>query len=127
MLVVVDDDDDDDDNVDGNEGCYFTSSNSQKFQLKYFVFYILQEMDQNVDNLEKDKKHLNSELEEKRVEITNLQGRIKEQDQEIGSKLMEIVQMEDSMDYLKDELEDVLTSYHNDREWWKQRADKVLG
>lgn len=84
-------------------------------------------MDQNVDNLEKDKKHLNSELEEKRVEITNLQGRIKEQDQEIGSKLMEIVQMEDSMDYLKDELEDVLTSYHNDREWWKQRADKVLG
>ena len=84
-------------------------------------------MDQNVDNLEKDKKHLNSELEEKRVEITNLHGRIKEQDQEIGSKLMEIVQMEDSMDYLKDELEDVLTSYHNDREWWKQRADKVLG
>ena len=84
-------------------------------------------MDQDVDNLEKDKKHLNSELEEKRVEITNLQGRIKEQDQEIGSKLMEIVQMEDSMDYLKDELEDVLTSYHNDREWWKQRADKVLG
>lgn len=84
-------------------------------------------MDQNVDNLEKDKKHLNSELEEKRVEITNLQGRIKEQDQEIGNKLMEIVQMEDSMDYLKDELEDVLTSYHNDREWWKQRADKVLG
>lgn len=84
-------------------------------------------MDQNVDNLEKDKKHLNGELEEKRVEITNLQGRIKEQDQEIGSKLMEIVQMEDSMDYLKDELDDVLTSYHNDREWWKQRADKVLG
>ena len=84
-------------------------------------------MDQNVDNLEKDKKHLNSELEEKRVEITNLQGRIKEKDQEIDDKLMEIVQMADSMDYLKDELEVVMTSYHNDREWWKQRADKVLG
>ena len=84
-------------------------------------------MDENVDNLEKDKKHLNSELEEKRVEITNLQGRIKEQDQEIGSKLLEIVQMEDSMDDLRDQLEDVWTSYHNDREWWKQRADKVLG
>ena len=84
-------------------------------------------MDDNVDKLEKDKKHLNSELEEKRVEITNLQGRIKEQDQEIGSKLMEIVQMEDSMDDLRDQLEDVWTSYHNDREWWKQRADKVLG
>ena len=87
----------------------------------------MQEVDDNVDNLEKDKKHLNSELEEKRVEITNLQGRIKEQDQEIDSKLMEIVQMEDSMDDLRDQLEDVWTSYHNDREWWKQRADKVLG
>ena len=84
-------------------------------------------MDQNVDNLEKDKKHLNSELEEKRAEITNLQGRMKEKDQEIDDKLMEIVQMADSIDYLKDELEVVMTSYHNDREWWKQRADKVLG
>jgi len=84
-------------------------------------------MDQNVDNLERDKKHLDNELEEKRVEITNLKGCIKEQDQEIDNKLMEIVQMADSMDDLRDQLEDVLTSYHNDREWWKQRADKVLG
>lgn len=89
--------------------------------------YVLQELDQNVDNLEKDKKHLNSELEEKRGEITNLNERIKEQDQEIGAKLMEIVQMADSIDGLRDQLEDVLTSYHNDRVWWKQRADKVLG
>lgn len=89
--------------------------------------YVFQELDQNVDNLEKDKKHLNSELEEKRGEITNLNERIKEQDQEIDAKLMEIVQMADSIDSLEYQLEDVLTSYRNDREWWKQRADKVLG
>lgn len=84
-------------------------------------------MDQNVENLEKEKKHLNSQLEEKGAEITNLNRRIKEQDQELGEKLMEIVQLVSSVDDLRDQLEDVWTSYHNDREWWKQRADKVLG
>ena len=89
--------------------------------------FVLQEMDQNVENLEKEKKHLNSQLEDKGAEITNLNGRIKEQDQELGEKLMEIVQLESSNDDLRDQLEDIWISYHNDREWWKQRADKVLG
>lgn len=84
-------------------------------------------MDQNIDNLEKEKKDLNNQLEEKGVEITNLNGHVKEQDQELGEKLLEIVQLECAVDDLKDQLEEVWTSYHNDREWWKQRADKVLG
>ena len=84
-------------------------------------------MVQNVENLEKDKKQLNNQLEEKGVEITNLKGRISEQDQELEEKLMEIVQLESQLDDLRNQLWDVWNSYQNDREWWKQRADKVLG
>ena len=84
-------------------------------------------MDQSVDNLEKDKKHLIGQLEEKGTEINKLNVRITEQDQELGEKLMEIVQLESAIDDLRDQLEEVWISYHNDREWWKQRADKVLG
>ncbi|KAJ7360568.1 hypothetical protein OS493_015672 [Desmophyllum pertusum] len=40
---------------------------------------------------------------------------------------MEIVQLESAIDDLRDQMEEVWISYHNDREWWKQRADKVLG
>ena len=35
--------------------------------------------------------------------------------------------MEVQLDELRNELWDVWTSYQNDRQWWKQRADKVLG
>ena len=84
-------------------------------------------MDQNVENLEKDKKQLNNQSEEKGVEITNLKGRISEQDQELGEKLMEIVRLVSQLDDLRNQLRDVWNSYQNDREWWKQRADKVLG
>lgn len=92
-----------------------------------FVVSTVQELDQNIDNLEKEKKDLNNQLEEKGAEITNLNGRIKEQDQELDEKFLEIVQLASAVDDLRDELEEVWTSYHNDREWWKQRADKVLG
>ena len=40
---------------------------------------------------------------------------------------MEIVRLQSVVDDLKDQLEDVLISYQNDRDWWKHRADKVLG
>ena len=86
-----------------------------------------QELDQNVDHLEQDKKQLNAQLEEKGAEITNLKGRILEMDEEIGEKLLEIVQLESQLDELRRDYWDVWNSYQNDREWWRQRADKVLG
>lgn len=87
----------------------------------------LQELDQNVDHLEQDKKQLNAQLEEKGAEITNLKRRISEMDEEIGEKLLEIVQLESQQDELRRDYWDVWNSYQNDREWWRQRADKVLG
>lgn len=87
----------------------------------------LQELDQNIENLQNDKKQLNSQLEGKSAEISTLTGRIKEQEKNLGEKLMEIVRLQSVVDDLKDQLEDVLISYENDRDWWKQRADKVLG
>lgn len=87
----------------------------------------MQELDQNIENLQNDKKQLNSQLEGKSAEISTLTGRIKEQEKNLGGKLMEIVRLQSVVDDLKDQLEDVLISYENDRDWWKQRADKVLG
>ena len=87
----------------------------------------LQELDQNVDHLEQDKKQLNAQLEEKGAEITNLKRRISEMDEEIGEKLLEIVRLESQLDELRRDYWDVWNSYQNDREWWRQRADKVLG
>lgn len=87
----------------------------------------MQELDQNIENLEKDKKHLDSQLEGKSAEIATLNGHIKEQDQEMGEKLMEIVRLQSTVDDMNDQLEEVLISYQNDRDWWRQRADKVLG
>ena len=80
-----------------------------------------------MDNLEQDKKQLNNQLEEKGVEITKLNGCISEQDQELGEKLLEIVQLESQLDDLRMQLWDVWNSYQNDREWWKKRADKIMG
>lgn len=48
-------------------------------------------------------------------------------DQEIGEKLKEIVQLECQSDELRKQYLDLWNSYQNDREWWKQRAEKVLG
>lgn len=87
----------------------------------------LQELDQNIENLQNDKKQLNSQLEGKSAEISTLTGRIKEQEKNLGEKFMEIVRLQSVVDDLKDQLEDVLISYQNDRDWWKHRADKVLG
>ena len=87
----------------------------------------MQELDQNIENLQNDKKQLNSQLEGKSAEITTLTGRIKEQEKNLGEKFMEIVRLQSVVDDLKDQLEDVLISYQNDRDWWKHRADKVLG
>lgn len=87
----------------------------------------MQELDQNIENLHNDKKQLNSQLEGKSAEISTLTGRIKEQEKNLGEKFMEIVRLQSVVDDLKDQLEDVLISYQNDRDWWKHRADKVLG
>ena len=91
------------------------------------ICHVLQDLDQNVDNLQQDKKLLNKQLEERGAEITKLNDKISEQDQELGEKFREIVQREVQLDELWNELWDVWTSYENDRQWWKQRADKVLG
>lgn len=85
------------------------------------------ELDQNIENLENEKKQLNSQLEGKSAEITTLNGRIKEQDKDLGDELMKIVRLQSENDDLCDQLEEVLISYQNDRDWWKHRADKVLG
>lgn len=85
------------------------------------------EQDEKVDLLDKDKKRLNDQLEDKAVEINNLNKNIFELDQDIGEKLREIVQVESQLDELRTQYWDLWNSYQNDREWWKQRAEKVLG
>ena len=88
---------------------------------------MFQEQDEKVDLLDKDKKRLNDQLEDKAVEINNLNKNIFELDQDIGEKLREIVQVESQLDELRTQYWDLWNSYQNDREWWKQRAEKVLG
>ena len=88
---------------------------------------MFQEQDEKVDLLDKDKKRLNDQLEDKAVEINNLNKNIFELDQDIGEKLKEIVQVESQLDELRTQYWDLWNSYQNDREWWKQRAEKVLG
>ena len=103
------------------------SGSSDKWKAPFKYLSCLQDLDQNVDNLQQDKKLLNKQLEERGAEITKLNDKISEQDQELGEKFREIVQREVQLDELWNELWDVWTSYENDRQWWKQRADKVLG
>jgi len=35
--------------------------------------------------------------------------------------------LESQLDDLRMQLWDVWNSYQNDREWWKKRADKIMG
>lgn len=70
---------------------------------------------------------MNDQLDEKQLETVSLKSHITEMDQEIGEKLKEIVQLECQSDELRKQYWDLWNSYQNDREWWKQRAEKVLG
>ena len=92
-----------------------------------YCYYFFQELEQSLEKLEKEKIHLNLQLEEKGSEAKKLKEVIEQKDDELDDALMEIVQANNSIDDLRDQLEDVLMSYQNDREWWKQKADRALG
>lgn len=85
------------------------------------------EQDNTVDLLEKGNKRLNEQLDDKADEIKNLNRNIFELDQEMGEKLKEIVQLESQLDDIRTQYWNLWNSYQNDRDWWKQRAEKVLG
>ena len=95
--------------------------------LEPHIFIFLQEQDNTVDLLEKGNKRLNEQLEDKADEIKNLNRNIFELDQDMGEKLKEIVQLESQLDDIRTQYWNLWNSYQNDREWWKQRAEKALG
>ena len=98
------------------------------FNYYYFFYFIfLQEQDNTVDLLEKGNKRLNEQLEDKADDIKNLNRNIFELDQDMGEKLKEIVQLESQLDDIRTQYWNLWNSYQNDREWWKQRAEKALG
>ena len=70
---------------------------------------------------------MNQQLDDKADEIKNLNRNIFELDQDIGEKLKEIVQLESQLDDIRTQYWNLWNSYQNDRDWWKQRAEKVLG
>ena len=70
---------------------------------------------------------MNEQLDDKADEIKNLNRNIFELDQEMGEKLKEIVQLESQLDDIRTQYWNLWHSYQNDRDWWKQRAEKVLG
>lgn len=70
---------------------------------------------------------MNEQLDDKADEIKNLNRNIFELDQEMGEKLKEIVQLESQLDDIRTQYWNLWNSYQNDRDWWKQRAEKVLG
>ena len=70
---------------------------------------------------------MNEQLDDKADEIKNLNRNIFELDQDIGEKLKEIVQLESQLDDIRTQYWNLWNSYQNDRDWWKQRAEKVLG
>lgn len=70
---------------------------------------------------------MNEQLEDKADDIKNLNRNIFELDQDMGEKLKEIVQLESQLDDIRTQYWNLWNSYQNDREWWKQRAEKALG
>ena len=48
-------------------------------------------------------------------------------EKQLEEQLMEHIHTKEQMRSLRRELDEVWTSYQNDRDWWKQRAEKVLG
>ena len=78
-------------------------------------------------NLQKDNGNLRDDLSECQSEIKRLKMSVANKEKQLEEQLMEHIHTKEQMRSLRRELDEVWTSYQNDRDWWKQRAEKVLG
>ena len=78
-------------------------------------------------NLQKDNGNLRVDLSECQSEIKRLKMSVANKEKQLEEQLMEHIHTKEQMRNLRRELDEVWTSYQNDRDWWKQRAEKVLG
>ena len=78
-------------------------------------------------NLQKDNGNLKVDLSECQSEIKRLKMSVANKEKQLEEQLMEHIHTKEQMRSLRRELDEVWTSYQNDRDWWKQRAEKVLG